>query len=97
MALTLTWALLLHVTNLCVINRLTAGTEIVLMETIINLWGAVTKFTNLLLVLEASGGSDPVSAHNKHEPKGQNSHLLSLIYKKITLSTVLFPRHLHIP
>jgi hypothetical protein len=42
------------------------------METIINLWSAQTKFTNLLLVLEASGGSDPVSAHNKHQPKGQN-------------------------
>ena len=57
-----------------------------LMETIINLWGALTKFTNLLLVLEASGGSDPVSAHNKHQLKGQNfPPSLSLYTRKLRL------------
>jgi hypothetical protein len=37
------------------------------METIINLCGAPTNFAKLLLVLEASGGSDPVRAYNKHQ------------------------------
>jgi hypothetical protein len=37
----------------------------VLMETIINLCGAVTEFVNLLLVLGDSGCNDPVISLHK--------------------------------
>jgi hypothetical protein len=50
----------------------------VLMETIINLCGAITEFANLRLVLGASGGSDPISSYNKYHPTGPNSPVLSL-------------------
>jgi hypothetical protein len=77
-------------------RRPMGGEGVVLMETIINLCGAVTEFANLLLVLGASGCNDPLISHHKHQPIGRNSPSPpSLSYRIDTYimpPAVLFPK-----